>query len=101
MRTIDLAQSLGITVVAKRVSNYDHIELLSWLGLGRAQGFAFGAPVPATVFRGLLTDAGLGVAGQQQPARDNGRRAGLAPAGGQSGFADHALDSPPRVRAAR
>ena len=81
MRAIDLAQSLGITVIAKRVARYDELELLSWLELTRAQGFAFGAPVPATVFRGLLVDAGLIPARRANGAAPNGRvpRASVPP----------------------
>lgn len=57
VRTIDHAQSLGITVVAKRVEGYDELELMTWLELGVAQGFAFGAPAPEAVFREVVADA--------------------------------------------
>ena len=81
IRAIDLAQSLGITVIAKRVARYDELELLSWLELTRAQGFAFGAPVPATVFRWMLVDAGLIPARRANGAAPNGRvpRASVPP----------------------
>jgi EAL domain-containing protein (putative c-di-GMP-specific phosphodiesterase class I) len=69
MRTIDHAQSLGITVIAKRVEGYDELELMSWLELGVAQGFAFGEPVPESVFRELVADA------QQHAASRNGNGA--------------------------
>jgi EAL domain-containing protein (putative c-di-GMP-specific phosphodiesterase class I) len=59
MRTIDLATSLGITVIGKRVARYQDLELLTWLDLNFAQGHAFGAPAPAGVFQGMLVDAGL------------------------------------------
>ena len=69
VRTIDQAQSLGITVIAKRVEGYDELELMSWLELGFAQGFAFGKPAPEGVFRELVAE--MSPAGQG-PSNGNG-----------------------------
>ncbi|MDA1061387.1 MAG: EAL domain-containing protein [Chloroflexi bacterium] len=60
MRTIDQAQALGIVVIAKRVEGFDELELMSWLELGFAQGFAFGKPAPEAVFRELVASTSPG-----------------------------------------
>ena len=71
-RMIQRAHALDIPVVAKRVSTYDHLELLTWLEISRAQGEALGAPAPATILRGLLQDAGLLSEPQPRPLPQRG-----------------------------
>ena len=84
-RMIQRAHALDIPVVAKRVSTYDHLELLTWLEISRAQGEALGAPAPASVLRGLLQDAGLLSEPQPRPLPQRGES--LVPASHRNGGA--------------
>ena len=100
VRTIDHAQSLGIAVVAKRVEGYDEPELMSWLELGFAQGFAFGKPAPEAAFRELVADVSPAVHGPSNGDGNGSTNAnGRAPANGRNGNAQKLRS--PRGRARR
>ena len=103
MRTIDHAQSLGIAVVGKRVEGYDELELMSWLELGFAQGFAFGKPASEAAFRELVADVSPAVHG---PSNGNDSTSGdgstsgngHAPANGRNGSSEELRTPGRRVR---
>lgn len=48
--TVDLAHSLGLTVVGVGVENDEQLEILQFLGVDRAQGFYYAPALPATEF---------------------------------------------------
>ena len=103
MRTIDHAQSLGIAVVAKRVEGYDELELMSWLELGFAQGFAFGKPAPEAAFRELVADVSPAVHGPSNGNGSTNRNGsssgnGRAPANGRNGSSEELRSPGRRVR---
>ena len=52
--TIDMAQALGLTVVAEGVETTQQEEVLQALGCGRAQGYLYARPQPAGAITDLL-----------------------------------------------
>jgi EAL domain-containing protein (putative c-di-GMP-specific phosphodiesterase class I) len=59
VRTIvDMAQTLGFTVVAEGVETEAQAEFLRGLGCDQAQGYLFARPMPAGALRDLLAATG-------------------------------------------
>ncbi|MEM9224827.1 MAG: EAL domain-containing protein, partial [Pseudomonadota bacterium] len=52
--TVALAKSLGISVTAEGVEDFETAERLAGLGCDMLQGYLFGKPCPATAFPTLL-----------------------------------------------
>ena len=50
----DMAETIGIGVVAEGVENEDQVRVARELGCGYAQGFHFSEPVPASYAERLL-----------------------------------------------
>ena len=53
---VDLAESLGLTVVAEGVERAEQLTALRALGCDLAQGYHLGMPMPADALRALLDD---------------------------------------------
>ena len=54
---VDLAESLGLTVVAEGIERAEQLTALRALGCDLAQGDHLGVPMPADAFSALLDDA--------------------------------------------
>ncbi len=54
---VQLADALGLVVVAEGVEQEDQLEALAALGCHRIQGYAFSRPLPPDAITGLLQDA--------------------------------------------
>ena len=53
---VDLAESLGLTVVAEGIERAEQLTALRALGCDLAQGFHLGVPMPTDAFSALLDD---------------------------------------------
>jgi diguanylate cyclase (GGDEF)-like protein len=54
---VDLAESLGLTVVAEGIERAEQLTALRALGCDLAQGYHLGVPMPTDAFSALLNDA--------------------------------------------
>jgi diguanylate cyclase (GGDEF)-like protein/PAS domain S-box-containing protein len=54
---IEMAHSLGLITVAEGVENAEVLSLLRHFGCDKAQGYYFGAPMPATEFMAFVLNA--------------------------------------------
>lgn len=79
---VNLARSLGLTVVVEGTETEEQIAWLSALGNIQAQGFLFSRPVPAEGIPALLER--FGVCGMREASIDAGRSHTSARASGQS-----------------
>jgi diguanylate cyclase (GGDEF)-like protein/PAS domain S-box-containing protein len=71
---IEMAHTLGFTVVAEGIENEYQAQYLRSHGCEQGQGFLFARPMPAAEFRALVAQ-GLAAAGRRDPQR---RRTGSA-----------------------
>ena len=74
---IQLAQVLGLDVVAEGVEDLEQAEALAGLGCTLAQGFLFARPQPADVVSGMLASGGVCRRGGLPLARADSGRAAL------------------------
>jgi EAL domain-containing protein (putative c-di-GMP-specific phosphodiesterase class I) len=73
VRTIvDMAHTLGFTVIAEGVELDSQAAFLRKLGCEQAQGFLFARPMPASDFGALLSTSGAGLRPARRRARNSG-----------------------------
>jgi diguanylate cyclase (GGDEF)-like protein/PAS domain S-box-containing protein len=74
---VEMAHSLGLTVIAEGVENLDQLEFLRSIGCDEAQGYLLSLPIPAEEFEPLLLQADpfpfLGPPGTDPEARGMGQ----------------------------
>ncbi len=65
MRTIiEMARTLGFTVIAEGVETQAQVEFLRQFGCHQAQGYFFARPMPIEDFRALISAATEGASGK-------------------------------------
>ena len=47
---MEQANDWGLEITAKRIETIEHLTLLRWLGIKRAQGYVLGRPVSESEF---------------------------------------------------
>jgi diguanylate cyclase (GGDEF)-like protein len=65
---IEMARTLGFTVIAEGVETAAQVEFLRQFGCHQAQGYFFAYPLPAADFRALISSATDGASGKGLPA---------------------------------
>jgi EAL domain-containing protein (putative c-di-GMP-specific phosphodiesterase class I) len=65
---IEMARTLGFTVIAEGVETQAQVEFLRQFGCHQAQGYFFARPMPVDDFRALISSATEPVSGKPRPA---------------------------------
>jgi EAL domain-containing protein (putative c-di-GMP-specific phosphodiesterase class I) len=65
---IEMARTLGFTVIAEGVETQAQVEFLRQFGCHQAQGYFFARPMPIEDFRALISAATEGASGKPSPA---------------------------------
>ena len=65
---IEMARTLGFTVIAEGVETQAQVEFLRQFGCHQAQGYFFARPMPIDDFKALISSATQGASGKSRPA---------------------------------